>query len=99
MVREMSQSDETRSKSRDTLTDKIDIKEYKTFTKNFTFFHLKYDDFKREYPNEYVAIDNSSVVDHDKNAKVLIQRLKEKWGDLGAFVIEYISPSRVELIL
>jgi len=95
----MDQSAGIKAKRSTKLEDRIDKKEYKAFTRNFSFFHLQYEQFRSKYPNEYVAIYDSQVIDHDKNAETLMKRLKEKWEDLGAFVIEYVSPSPVELIL
>jgi hypothetical protein len=90
---------QTSEKGRKGIEEQIDKKQYIAFIANFTYFHYNYDRLKEEYPDEYVAVYEKQIVDHDADLDTLMERLKEKWGDLRAFVIEYISASKVELIL
>jgi len=78
---------------------KINKRKVRLFTSNFVYFHDQYERFKKEFADQYVAIFNKQVVDHDVDAEALVKRLSEKYGDLGAFVIEYVSSQKVELIL
>jgi len=69
------------------------------FNSNFAYFHDQHERFKEKFPDQYVAIFNKQVVDHDVDVIALVKRLSEKYGDLGAVVIEYVSSQKVELIL
>jgi hypothetical protein len=39
------------------------------------------------------------VVMHDKDARTLINKLRQKYEDIGVFVVEFVSKEKVELIL
>lgn len=71
----------------------------KRFEKNVNWFQSNYDDLKRKYKNEYVAIDNQEVLGHDSDLERLIEKMRQKYGDLGAFVIEYLTDKKLQLIL
>jgi hypothetical protein len=43
-----------------------------------------------QYKGEYVAINNSQAIDHDKDADILVDRLRKQYEDLSSFVIENI---------
>jgi hypothetical protein len=73
--------------------------EFERFERNMKWFHDNYEKLKAEYAGEYVAIDEGRVVGHDRDARVLIKRLRERHEDIGAFVIEFVSKEKMELIL
>ena len=99
MGADMSTLEQTEKKAKERLEDRIDKRKYSIFISNFEYFHDQYEKLKEEFPDEYVAINEKRVVDHDKDLKALIVRLRDKWPDLGAFVIEYVSTAKVQLIL
>ena len=77
----------------------VNISEYKEFLSNFSYFHINYDELKRTYPDKFVAVHKKEIVDSDADAESLIKRLREKYSNLDSFVIEFVSSSKVELIL
>jgi len=48
---------------------------------------------EKDYKDEYVDIENKSVIDHDNDLKDLLERLKDK--DLHVVIIEYVSDSNL----
>jgi len=63
------------------------------------WFQDNYDKLKKEYGDEYVAVDNGNVLMHDKDARSLIKTLKKQYKDIGAIVIEFVSKEKMDLIL
>jgi Family of unknown function (DUF5678) len=57
-------------------SDKLEI-----FNKNFQWFREHYNDLYTKYKGEYVAINNSEVIDHDVDYERLISnRLKQRFA-------------------
>lgn len=74
-------------------------KEFQKFEKNMKWFQNNYEKLRDQYAGEYVAVNDGKVVLHDENARALITKLRKKHEDLGAFVIEFVSKEKIELIL
>ena len=73
--------------------------ELKKFEENLKWFQDNYDDLKKKFAGEYVVVNDGKVVLHGKDAKELIEKLRAKYGDIGSFVIEYVSKEKIELML
>jgi C-terminal processing protease CtpA/Prc len=68
-----------------------DIDKLKKFNKNFQWFRDHYNDLYAKYKGQYVAINDSKVIDHDTDYEQLItNRLKQRFGDLSTFFIDKI---------
>ena len=74
-------------------------KEFSRFEKNMKWFQKNYEKLRELYSGEYVAVDNNEVLMHNEDARTLINLLREKYEDIGAFVIEFVSKEKFELIL
>jgi hypothetical protein len=74
-------------------------KDFKAFEKNMKWFQDNYEKLREQFSGEYVAVNNSQVVMHDKDARTLISRLRQQCEDVGVFVVEFVSKEKVELIL
>ena len=74
-------------------------KEFSRFEKNMKWFQKNYEKLRELYSGEYVAVDNNEVLMHNEDARTLINLLREKNEDIGAFVIEFVSKEKFELIL
>jgi hypothetical protein len=73
--------------------------EFRNFEKNLKWFQDNYEKLRELYAGEYVAVNNENVVVHGKDARVLIKKLRESHTDIGAFVVEFVSKDKMELIL
>jgi hypothetical protein len=73
--------------------------QFKRFGKNLTWFQSHYEELKRQYNNEYVAIDNEGLLDHDPDLETLVERIRRENGDLVAVVIEYLTDKKLQLLL
>jgi len=74
-------------------------KEFRKFENNMKWFQDNYEKLRELHAGEYVAINNSEVVMHNKDVRTLITQLREQYKDIGAFVIEFVSKEKYELIL
>jgi hypothetical protein len=74
-------------------------KEFRTFEKNMKWFQDNYEKLGERFSGEYVAVNSSQVVMHGKDARILINKLRQQCEDIGVFVVEFVSEEKVELIL
>ena len=63
------------------------------------WFQKNYEKLRERYAGQYVAVNESKVVMHDENAKALIKKLRDRYRDIGPFVVEFVSKEKIELIL
>jgi len=73
--------------------------QFKRFEKNLEWFQSNYEDLKRQYKQEYIAIDDQQVLGHDSDIERLVEKMRREHGDLGAFVIEFLTDKKLQLIL
>ncbi len=73
--------------------------QFKRFEKNVEWFQSHYEDLKKQYKDEYVAIDNQRVLGHNSDIEQLTEEMRREHRDLGAFVIEYLTDKKLQLIL
>ncbi|MHC3129733.1 MAG: hypothetical protein IBV52_06625 [Candidatus Bathyarchaeota archaeon] len=73
--------------------------EFQKFEKNMKWFHKNYDRLRGQYAGEYVAVNEERVVMHNRDAETMIRQLQERFGDVGAFVIEFVTNGKFDLIL
>jgi len=74
-------------------------KEFSRFEKNMKWFQNNYEKLREFYAGEYVAVNDGKVVMHNKDARALINSLRDEYEAIGAFVIEFVSKEKLELIL
>lgn len=73
--------------------------EFRKFEKNMKWFQDNYEELRVLYAGQYVAVNDGKVVMHGEDARALIKKLRAEFGDIGAFVIEFVSKEKVEFIL
>jgi len=73
--------------------------ELRKFDKNMKWFQDNYERLRESHADEYVAVNNEEVVMHNKDVRILIKELRNQYEDIGAFVIEFVTKEKYELIL
>jgi len=73
------------------LLDLNNIKINKKFENNFHWFIEHYEQLKIDFENKIIAIDDNKVIDSDVDIEFLLQRLREKYGDIRQILIKYIK--------
>ena len=76
-----------------------EIRKLRKFDEDLEWFQRNYEKLKKEYKGEYVAVKNRKIIDHDKDARMLLGRLKQKYNNISSLVVEYISEHKVEYVL
>ena len=66
-----------------------DFEKYEKWKDNFKWFHSNYEELKRDYSDQYVAVWGKMQIDSDYNFELLIKRLNLSNCD-ESIVIEYV---------
>ena len=66
-----------------------DFEKYEKLKDNYDWFHSHYEELKRDYSDQYVAVRNKRQIDNDYNFELLIKRLNLYNCD-ESIVIEYV---------
>jgi hypothetical protein len=94
-----------------TLTQKLDhfhedeneeiiLQSLRNFRADSIWFDQHYDELQRKYKDEWVAVFHKQVIDHGKNLKILLQRLRKSHPkDTGDIVVKFVTLEEVNLIL
>ena len=67
------------------------------FQRNNRWISENYDHLKKQYNNQWVAVLNNAVVDHDPDLKKLVKRLKTQHSnDYGQIAVEYVTSEELD---
>ncbi len=70
---------------------------FSSFKENNRWIIDNYDKLSSKYIDEWVAVMNLAVLDHDKDIRKLVDRIKAKYvGDYKQIAVEYISNEDAE---
>lgn len=75
------------------------IKSLKSYERDVTWFQNHYKQLQHTYKGKFVAVKNCKVIDKDKDAMVLMHRLKQKVGNTSNILVEDVSTAKFEYIL
>lgn len=74
--------------------------ELREFEENMDWLNKHYEKLKKEYPENYVAVFNRKVVDHDSNLNTLMKRIETNYpGQDSKIAVKYVTAKKIELIL
>jgi hypothetical protein len=84
----------------DKINEEVILEKLRSSEADSIWFNEHYAELKGKYKNEWVAVFRQKVVDHHRNQKVLLRRLRENYPqDSDAIVVEFVSLEDVILIL
>jgi len=70
------------------------------YEENMKWVSKHYEELKRKYMDEWIAVLNETVVDHDHNLNKLVKRLRKNYPmDYNEIAIEYVTANKIEIIL
>ena len=75
------------------------LEELKTGTRDLEWLSKNFSDLKKKYPKKFVAIQNQSVVVTASSLETLIKTLKERFGNPGDFLIDFIPDDKYILVV
>jgi len=58
----------------------------------------EFDKLQQAYGNEFVAIENGKVIEHDRNMKSLVDRLKSLNKDITLVLIQFVPEMGTEIL-
>ncbi len=75
------------------------LEELKAGTKEIERFSNNFLELKKKYPKKFVAIKNQNVVISASKLEVLIELLKEKFGNPNDFLIDFVPDDKYILVV
>jgi len=80
--------------------EKIILEALRNFQADHMWFDQHYEELKKKYKEEWVAVFQKQVIDHAKSLKILLRRLRKNYpNDAGDIVVEFVTLEEVNLIL
>lgn len=76
-----------------------ELQELKKFSNDLRWFQDNYQNLKKQFKGEYVAVKEARVVDHDKDYHLLLKRLRGRYPDLHNLVVEHINEQKKVFVL
>jgi len=82
---------------------KEDLKGLRRFKADSIWFGENYETLKKQYANEqdqFIAVNDKKVIDHDYNLDKLIERLKKQFGrdTLGSLLIKLVTKEKITYV-
>lgn len=70
------------------------------YEENAKWISRHYEELKKKFRDEWVAVLNGAIVDHDRELNELVRRLRKKYPkDYNEVAVEYVTAKEIELIL
>jgi hypothetical protein len=70
------------------------------YEENAKWISKHYEELKKKFRDEWTAVLNGAVVDHDRELKRLVARLRRKYPkNYSEIAVEYVTAKEIELIL
>ncbi len=70
------------------------------FEANAKWLRENYEQLKKGFNNEWVAVLNKAVIDHDSDLTKLVKRLKTRYSkSYNKIAVEYVTTEELDLIL
>jgi hypothetical protein len=80
--------------------EKIILEKMRNFQADHIWFSQQYEELKKKYKEEWVAVFHKQVIDHGKNLDTLLRRLRKKYPlEVGDMVVEFVTLKEVMLIV
>ena len=70
------------------------------FEENAKWLSSHYEGLKKRFKDEWIAVLNETVVDHDRELDTLVKRLRNSYSEAyNEIAVEYVTTKEIELIL
>ena len=71
-----------------------------SFEENAKWLSNNYEKLKKEFNNEWVAVLDKTVIEHDSDLAKLVNRLRKKYANVySQIAVEYVTTKELDLIL
>jgi len=70
------------------------------FEENAKWLSSHYEELKKRFEDEWIAVLNKTVVDHDRELDRLVKRLRKKYSEAyNEIAVDYVTAKEIDLIL
>ncbi|MEM2970704.1 MAG: DUF5678 domain-containing protein [Candidatus Bathyarchaeia archaeon] len=70
------------------------------YEENAKWVSRHYEELKKKYVDEWIAVLDEAVIDHDRDLGKLVKRLRKNYTEsYNEIAIEYVTAKEIELIL
>jgi len=70
------------------------------YEENAKWISRHYEELKKKFMDEWIAVLNGAVVDHDRELSRLVERLRKRYPkNYNEIAVEYVTAKEIELIL
>jgi hypothetical protein len=70
------------------------------YEENAKWISKHYEELKKKYRDEWIAVLNEVVVDHNRELSKFVERLRRKYlKNYNEIAVEYVTAKEIELIL
>jgi ribosomal protein L20 len=70
------------------------------YEENTKWVSKHYEELKKKFRNEWIAVLNGAVVDHDRQLNKLVEKLRRRYPkNYSEIAVEYVTIKEIELIL
>ena len=70
------------------------------YEENAKWISKHYEKLKPKYRDEWIAVLNGAIVDHDHKLSKLVERLRKKYPEnYDEIAVEYVTTEEIELVL
>jgi len=67
---------------------------------NAKWISKHYEELKKKFRDEWIAVVNGAIVDHDRELSRLVDRLRKKYPkNYNEIAVDYVTAKEIELIL
>ena len=71
-----------------------------SYEENAKWLSSNYEKLKKQYNNQWVAVLDERIIDHDTSLAIMVKRLKKKFAKFyGQISVDYVSVKEIELVL
>jgi hypothetical protein len=70
------------------------------YEENAKWLSSNYEKLKKQYNNQWVAVLDERIIDHDTSLAIMVKHLKNKFAKFyGQISVDYVSTKEIELVL
>ena len=71
-----------------------------SYEENAKWLSSNYGKLKKQYNNQWVAVLDEIIIDHDSSLSIKVKRLRKKIAKFyGQIALDYVSTKEIELVL
>jgi len=78
---------------------RMGLQQFQEFEKDANWFNSHLDELRKEYVNEFVAVEDGNVISSGKTVDSVLEKLKKMRKDPGRVLIEFVHEKGKTILL